>query len=298
MQGQEPNMQVAIHAGAAFTDEGRLLSSLQANGDMLAQYGVALFGPRRYRQVFKPAFEALNARPPMPDEIERIRGNLPTDPEMQRTIFTSDGFAGEKGTLLSDGQLYPSAGKRMSVLEEAFRDCQVELFLALRNPGSFIPKHLMSLTEEERKNAIRSNDLSHLSWIGMIEDIRDFAPDVQITLWANEDTPLIWGDILRSIGGLPDDAQIVDEYDLLISLLTDKGKALAKAILDAGSDQPKADTRDALAAVLDDHAQPEKIEEELDLPGWSEEIVDAFFELYEQDLSKLDSMTGVRVLKP
>lgn len=291
-------MQVAIHAGAAFTDEGRLLKSLQTNRDVLAQYSVALFGPRRYRQVFKPAFEALRTRPPMPDEIEGIRGNLPTDPEMQRAIFTSDGFAGEKDTLLSDGQFYPSAGKRMSVLEEAFHDCQIELFLALRNPGSFIPKHLMSLTEEERQNVIRSNDLSHLSWIGMIEDIRDFAPDVQITLWANEDTPLIWGDILRSIGGLPDNAQIVDEYDLLISLLTDKGKAQVKAILDASSDQPKADTRDALAAVLEDHAQPEKMEEELDLPGWSEEIVDAFFELYEQDLIRLDAMTGVRVLKP
>lgn len=291
-------MQVAIHAGAAFTDEGRLLRSLQTNGAALAQNRVSYFGPRRYRQVFKPAFQALNTRPPLPDEIERIRSNLPIQPEVARAIFSSEGFIGEKDSVLADGQFYPFAGKRVSVLEEAFSDCQLELFLALRNPGSFIPKYLMSLPEQAREDVIRNNDLSHLSWVEMIEDVHDFAPGVQITLWCNEDIPLLWGDVVRSVGGLAADVAIKDEYDLLISLLTEEGQSQAQAILDQVSTLSQAETRDVLADILANHAQPDKMEEELDLPGWSDEIIDAFSELYEQDLTRLETMAGVKVLKP
>ncbi|WP_282153484.1 hypothetical protein [Ruegeria atlantica] len=298
MQGLEPNMQVAIHAGAAFTDEGRLLRSLQANRDILTQDGVAFFGPRRYRQVFKPAFQALNTRPPLPDEIESIRDNLPIQPKVKRAIFTSEDFIGEKDVVLADGQFYPSAGKRLSVLEESFRDCQLELFLALRNPGSFVPKHLMSLPEQSREDVVRNNDLSHLSWVEMIKDVRDFAPGVQITLWCNEDIPLMWGDIVRSVGGLATDATIKGEYDLLISLLTEEGQSQAQAILDQVSTLSQAETRDILADILANHAQLDKMEEELELPGWSDEIIDAFSELYEQDLAGLETMAGVKVLKP
>lgn len=291
-------MQVAIHAGAAFTDEGRLLRSLQANGDVLARNGATFFGPRRYRKVFKPAFHALNTRPPLPNEFESMRGNLPIHPEAKRAIFTSAEFIGEKDLVLAGGQFYPSAGKRLSVLEEAFSDCQLELYLALRNPGSFIPKHLMSLPEQAREDVIRNNDLSHLSWVEMIEDVRDFAPAVQITLWCNEDIPLLWGDVVRNVGGLAADAAIKDEYDLLISLLTEEGQSQAQAILDQVSTLSQAETRDVLADILANHAQPDKMEEELDLPGWSDEIIDAFSELYEQDLTKLETMAGVKVLKP
>ncbi|WP_234416709.1 hypothetical protein [Ruegeria sp. Alg231-54] len=298
MQGQEPNMQVAIHAGAAFTDEGRLLRSLQANGDVLARNGATFFGPRRYRQVFKPAFQALNTRPPLPDEIESMRGNLPIHPEVKRAIFISEEFIGEKDVVIADGQFYSSAGKRLSVLEESFSDCQLELYLALRNPGSFIPKYLMSIPEQAREDVIRNNDLSHLSWVEMIEDVRDFAPEVQITLWCNEDIPLLWGDVVRSVGGLAADAAIKDEYDLLISLLTEEGQSQAQAILDQVSTLSQSETRDVLADILANHAQPDKMEEELDLPGWSDEIIDAFSELYEQDLTRLETMAGVKVLKP
>ncbi|MBO9444452.1 hypothetical protein [Ruegeria sp. R14_0] len=291
-------MKVAIHAGAAFTDDGRLLRSLQANREALAQNSVAFFGRRRYRQLFQPTFHVLNTRPPLPDEIETLRSSLSWGPEIKRAVFTNEGFVGDPDTRLSEGQFYPLAGKRMSVLQEAFGENRVELFMALRNPGSFIPKHLMSLPEDTRNETIRKNDLSHLSWVEMIEDIRDFAPKVKITLWCNEDTPFIWGDVMRYVGGLPDAVQIIGEYDLLISLLTDDGQEQAKALLDQDTAQSRAELRYALAQILEDHAQPDKIEEELDLPGWSSEVIDAFSELYEQDVATLEAMDGVRVLKP
>ncbi len=291
-------MQVAIHAGAAFTDEGRLLKSLQSNSDALAQSGVALIGPRRYRQVFKPAFDEMDNAPTANDRHERLRGVLPTGSGTRRIIFSSDNFAGETSIALWEGQLYPLAGRRMALLEQVYPDHEIELFMGLRDLGSFIPKLLMSLPEQDREDIIRGTDLSCLSWIGMIEDIRDLAPGVGITLWSSENTPFIWGDIIRAVSDMPEGTALTDENDLLLSLLDETGRNEALALIDQYEAPDKADLRDSLALVFEDHAQQDKIEEELDLPGWNAEIVEAFSELHEQDLARLVTMPGVRVLKP
>ncbi len=298
MQGQEPNMQVAIHAGAAFTDEGRLSRSLRANKNVLSEQGVATFGPRRYRQVFKPAFAAPPTRPLKPQEIDQVQAALPSDPQVRRTVFLSNDLIADGKSAIQHGQFYPLAGQRMSLLDQALGSTLVELFFSLRNPGSFVPKLLMSLPDADRENITRSTDLSCLSWTGMIDDIRDLAPEVKITLWSNEESPFLWGDIVRSISGLPEDTPIQGEHDLLLSLLTEAGKEKAQEIVSAGSDQNQASTRDALAEVLEEHARPDMVEEELELPGWNNEIVEAFSELYEQDLARLETMPGVRLLRP
>ncbi|WP_420586536.1 hypothetical protein [Ruegeria sp.] len=291
-------MQVIIHAGAAFTDDGRLLASLQKNAAALTEGKLSIFGPRRYRQVFKPAFDQLETGIVDTAEFEKLRNFLPDSPTDERAVFSSESFPGELSSALREGQLYPFAGRRMALLEDAFPNHQIELFIGLRNPGSFIPKLLMSLPQETRGNIIRDTDLSCLSWIGMIEDIRDLAPGVQLTIWRNEDTPFIWGDIIRAMGGLKKEAALPDENDLLLSLLDEMGQGKLRALVEQGADQDIPNQHDAMAQIFHDHAQHDAIEEELDLPGWSTEIVDAFSELYEQDMARLAKMSGVRMLEP
>jgi len=290
-------MQVVIHAGAAFTDEGQLLASLQKNSAALTESGVAVYGPRRYKQVFKPAFDKLETEDPFAGSLEKLREFLPNGPKIQRAVFSSASFAGEPATALSEGQLYPFAGRRMALLEEVFPDHQIELFFGLINPGSFIPKLLMSLPQSARAEVIRNTDLSCLSWIGMIEDIRDLAPGVQITLWCNEDTPFIWGDIIRGMGGFSDDTALVGQNDLLMSLLDETGQSDVRSLTELNPPLDKASLQERMERIFQDHAQQDRIEEELDLPGWSTDIVDAFSVLYEQDIARLAGMPGVRVLK-
>lgn len=291
-------MQVAIHAGAAFTDEGRVLSSLKKNSATLSATGVKFFGWRRYNRIFKPAFDKIEAEAVHLTSYQNLKAILPTGPDTRRAIFCSGKFAGDPADALKDGQLYPQAGRRMALLEQVYSDHQVELLMGLRNPGSLVPKLLMSLTEEAREDIVRNTDLSCLSWIGMIEDIRDLAPSVQITLWSDEDTPFIWGDVIRALSNLDEDVVLADEYELLTSLLDDTGREKVLELTGRDTQLGKSDLNNMLAQIFEDHAQPEKVEEELDMPGWSTEIVEAFSELYEQDLERLSTMPGVRVLRP
>jgi len=289
-------MKVAIHSGAAFTDEGGLLKSLQENGQTLRDHGVALYGPRRYRQAIRSPLQALEAGATQAALFENLRKAIPPDTGLHRTIISCPDFLGEISSAIRDGQFYPSAGQRIAFLDQALSDHQLELYFGLRNPGSFIPKVLAALPEKERQEILATTDLSCLSWLSVIEDIRDLAPQVSITVWANEDTPLIWGDIVRNLGALPEGTPLKAEFDLLSSLVSPAGRREIQTISEQDPLRDRTKLKDRLAAVFEAHAVHEEIEEELDLPGWSADVVDAFTLLYSQDLARLRSMPDIRVL--
>jgi len=52
------------------------------------------------------------------------------------------------------------------------------------------------------------------------------------------------------------------------------------------------------AAFLDKFAMEEALEEELDLPGWTEELVDSLTEIYDQDIYHLQRIPGVTLIAP
>ncbi|NVO57207.1 hypothetical protein HW561_15550 [Rhodobacteraceae bacterium B1Z28] len=291
-------MQVVIHAGAAFTDDGQLLGSLLANKSTLAQGQIMPLGPRRCRHFVKVISDALSQDEPLLDARKSLTAVLPSEPDAERVILSSDKFFGPRRTALQHGQIYPFAGKRMAFTDQLLENAKVELFVGLVNPGSFIPKILMSLHEQHRQAILDSTDLSCLNWVSMIEDLGDLAPEVQLTLWENEDTPLIWGDIMRAMAGVPDDVALQDEHALLLSLLTETGKQHLLELVQQQNAQDRNTFRDNLVTIFEAHAQPDEIEEELDLPGWNSEIVSAFSELYEQDLAKIETMPNVRILRP
>lgn len=291
-------MQVAIHAGAHFTDEGTLLKLLQTNAKAIGQHGAAYWGGRAYKNTFKPALGPVGERPPAEITLGRFRKIVPKAREINRAVLSSAEYIGERTTALMDGQFYSQAGKRLALLDQLFAEDTVELFVGLRNPGSYIPKVLMSLSPAEREGILRSTDLSCLSWLTMIEDVRDLAPDVKITLWSNEDSPLIWGDLARMLAGLPEDTPLESEYEFLSSLLSAAGKQELQQLTGQGLLPNDAGLKAELAKIFQEHAQIEAIEEEVELTGWDQDIVSAFTELYEQDLARLQSMPDIRFIKP
>ncbi|NOD92491.1 hypothetical protein GS636_06810 [Ruegeria sp. HKCCD4884] len=289
-------MRVIIHAGAAFADEGHILSSLVANRQMLAEMKTAPMGPRMSRQFVKIMSDALIHGTSIEETRDSLAPLFPQDVNLERVILSSDKFFGPRRTALQHGQIYPFAGRRTAFTETLLEGAQLELFVGLVNPGLFIPKTLMSIHEDHRRDILASTDLSCLSWLSMIEDLRELAPQFKLTVWENENLPLIWGDIVRAMTGLPTETLLADEYSFLSSLLTDAGQRQVQEILGRRTPLDLQGQREELAQVLEDQARPEQVEEELDLPGWNTDIFDAFTELYAQDMAAIRTMSDIRVL--
>jgi hypothetical protein len=51
--------------------------------------------------------------------------------------------------------------------------------------------------------------------------------------------------------------------------------------------------RKVVAAFLDKFALPERLEIEMEMPGWTDEIVQELTALYDQDVHRIASMPGV-----
>ena len=57
-------MQLILHTGAHYTEEDRLLKSLQSNHDLLAQAGTHVPSPATYRGLFRDTLNAMYKTPP------------------------------------------------------------------------------------------------------------------------------------------------------------------------------------------------------------------------------------------
>ena len=59
---------------------------------------------------------------------------------------------------------------------------------------------------------------------------------------------------------------------------------------------PEAQKREVMIAFLGKYAIEDALEEELDLPGWSESLVEELTEIYEHDMDEIAEMAGVRLI--
>ena len=60
----------------------------------------------------------------------------------------------------------------------------------------------------------------------------------------------------------------------------------------------EAQKRRVITAFLDKYALEEEIEEELDMPGWTEELVERMTALYDADVEIIRAMPGVTFITP
>jgi hypothetical protein len=54
--------------------------------------------------------------------------------------------------------------------------------------------------------------------------------------------------------------------------------------------------RRVIAAFLDKFVREDEIEEELDLPGWTEDLVDQLSDLYDEDIFDVQRVPGINMI--
>jgi hypothetical protein len=86
--------------------------------------------------------------------------------------------------------------------------------------------------------------------------------------------------------------------DLLASIMSADGMQRMASYVATHPPQNVVQRRRIVSAFLDKFALPEKIDVELDFPGWTESRIDALSDSYDQDVSRIMAMDGVKVLVP
>lgn len=291
-------MQVILHTGAHETDEDRLLKCLLGNRDGFSAAGVSVPGPGKYRYLLGDAFKAMETAEPSDQARDVLVDAILDDEIAERMILSHPYFFGAKGFAVSGEGFYHKAPERLGQLRQLFAGDEVQVFMALRNPAGFLPALLGGVDADRRDQVLGAIDPRGLRWSDMVARMRAAVPDVRITLWCHEDSPLIWGQILREMAGLPEDAKVQGGFDLLAAIMSKEGMQRFRAYLHTHPDMTETQKRRVMMAFLDKYALEDELEEVLDLPGWTEALVEELTELYDIDLGRIAAMDGVRLIEP
>ena len=293
-------MQVILHTGAHCTDEDRILKCLLRNAEAWRHEGVAVPGPSKYRKLLADAINKLKTAEPS-DEVREILLDaiVSEDPgQIDRLVLSNDNFFSVPKLMMQNGRLYLRAEARLRTLCSIFAEDDVELFMGVRNPATLLPAVFSATPHSDFSTFMEGVDPMHFRWSDLIRRISDELPHLPITLWCNEDTPLIWGQIIREMAGIELTRKITGAFDLFSSIISREGMKRFRAFLAENPDLNEMQKRRVMAAFLDKYALEDEIEEAVDLPGWDDAYVDMLTELYEDDLETIARMPGVTLITP
>ena len=286
-RGSATQMEIVFHIGANCTDGEKLIRSLALNTDALAAQGIAVPNPTRYRRLLRETMEALGGNPPGPGTRESLLSSILDDQGSRRLVMSNPTFICLPNRVFEGGEFYGVAAIKLRALRSLFPLDSIQLHMAIRNPATFVPALWEQVKRVNFSTFMGGMQPTSILWSEVVALIRRTLPEVPLTVWCNEDTPLIWAEIMRRLTGTAATQSMKGEYDLLMSIMSAEGMGRFLKYLGSHPPQTDAQTRRVIAAFLDKYVLADEIEEEVDLPGWDEALVARMTEIYEADIQRI-----------
>lgn len=291
-------MQVALHFGAPYTDENRLQLCLGKNRDRLAEVGTVIPRPSSYRKALRPVLHRFREGTGDDALREEFLADVAGDTYPDRLVFSTDTFLSVPRMSVREDQFYPGYPIRIDSFARLFDGAQIELFFAVCNPATYLQSLIKAHPGHDVDTLIDYSDPMQLRWSGFITRLREQFPHLPITVWCNEDSPLIWQEIIREIAGVDPTFDLDGAFDFLKEIMVEDGYKRFVSYLKQRPGITAVQQKRVIAAFLEKFAREELLEEDIDFPGWTEMHVDTLTELYDEDVYELERIPGVKFLTP
>lgn len=291
-------MQVVYHIGAHCTDEDRLLKSLLKNRGALQQHGVDVPGPSKYRKLIRQTLKSLDGAQPAVGAEAALLKSITDSENIKRLILSAEDFLTFASWTFINQNLYGNAISRIPALASLFPSADIEFHLAMRNPASFIPAVFARTSDIGFDQFMRGTSPYDVQWSSLVHSIRAAAPDAKLTVWCNEDTPMLWPRLMHSMAGGRLNTPYLGEADLLAEIMTADGVQRYTSYMQSHPPQNDAQHSRVITAFLDKFAVDDALEEDLDAPGWTQDLVDDLTLGFEEDLDLISGIAGVNFITP
>ena len=288
-------MRIVYHLGAHCTDEDRLVRCLLNNQAMLGDQGIVVPSPTQYRKLLRDTAVQLKGKPASVDMQAMVLDQIMQQDRADRLILSWDSFLSFPQWALR-GMIYPFAGERIRAFTHIFPEIGAEFHMALRNPATFLPALFEKQKVKGYAEFMEGTDPARLRWSDVIAQIRNQNPDAPLTIWCDEDTPLIWPEVLQAVSGHATGTVLADTDELLTSIMAPDGLARMRNYMEGHPPENALQRRRIVSAFLEKFALAERVEMEFDLPGWTPALVEQMTTAYQADLALIAGMDGVTVI--
>lgn len=290
--------EIAFHLGAPHTDNDQLTWSLRKDTELLHENGVLARRPGTYRKLLNEKVNELDGCQASPAEQDELLSTIVKDQPVNRLILSNSKFMGIPAWMFNNGIFYKNAGTNMARLQNLFPDHPCEIFLAIRDPATFVPETYLAQDEKGYDDFINGISLLDIRWSDVIASIQQANPDCPITVWCNEDSPVIWSTVLRKISGLKPDTYFKGGLDIINTIMSPEGGERLITYLQENPNLSEAQCHEVKAIFLEKFAISSAVEDVIDLHGWTDAIVDELTECYEDDIELIERMPGVDFIAP
>jgi hypothetical protein len=290
-------MRIVYHLGAHCTDEDRLVRCLLKNRATLADQGIAVPSPTRYRKLLRDTATQLRGAAASQETEAVILDQIMDETAADRLVLSWTSFLSFPAYAVGE-TLYANGGERLRSFTQIFPDIEAEFHLALRNPATFLPDLRGRAQGKGHDDILHGVDPLHLRWSDTIRNIKDTNPGVPLTVWCDEDTPLIWPEVLQAVAGHDPATELEDADELLALLMTDSGLARYHAYCREHPPQSVSHRRRIVTAFLEKFGRPETLSADAGAPGWTEDLVEDLTQAYLTDVERIARMPGVSMIEP
>lgn len=293
-------MQLVLHTGLHETDSDRLFKTLLRNREGLRPDGIAIPGPGKYRKLISEMLNALGDMTPAPDARDVLLDSILDQDtgHVDRLILSHENLFSVPKIAFQGGVVYRKAEQRLQTLRTIFSRDSMEVFISLRNPATFLPALLHATPHSDISQLLQGLDPAQIQWSDLIARITAALPGVPVPVWCDEDTPLIWGELIREFAGVEPTYPIIGAYSRMADITSQEGMTRFRSYLAEKPDLNEVQIRRIMVAFLDKYADPSKVEHEFDLPEWDDHLVQDLTEQYEEDVFDIGRMPGVTLIAP
>ncbi|MGB4826917.1 MAG: hypothetical protein WBP18_06500 [Paracoccaceae bacterium] len=290
-------MRIVYHLGAHCTDEERLVRCLLKNRSELSEQGIVVPSPTRYRKLLRDTAVQLKGATASIETQALVLEQIMDEDVAERLILSWDSFLSFPQWVLR-GTMYAFAGERIRAFTQIFPEIEAEFHLAIRNPATFLPALFEKQKGKSYEEFMENADPQQLRWSDVVTQIVTQNPGVPLVIWADEDTPLIWPEVLQAVSGHDDATELDDTDELLAGIMTPDGLVRMRNYVATHPPASILQRRRIVSAFLDKFALSDRVEMEFDMPGWSESMVAEMTAAYLEDVERIKAMPGVSFLSP
>ena len=291
-------MKIAMHLGVHLTDDLKLRTCLRANKQMLEAEGIIVPRARNFLNLMRSAANQVTSGDDVPGFSADLLASVQATEATRRLVFSAPGLLSKLHEAVDGSMFYPGARARMTAFRQLLADHEVEIFMAIRNPASFVPALLQDMKEFERAEMLQSLQATELRWSHLIAEMRETWPEAPITIWCDEDTPFIWHRVLRIVSGHEPETEFEGSFAWFETVMVDGGADKLAAYLQASPPVDDTHRQQVISAFLEKFCDTEKLDIDFSLTEWDETLVDVISQLYEDDMELIRTMDGVRLIQP
>ncbi|MEP5758070.1 MAG: hypothetical protein ABJ327_01930 [Litoreibacter sp.] len=292
-------MEVIYHLGVHATDEDQIANCLLRNAEQLNENGIKIPEPVKCREVLADAKFRLSSGETTSDIQRTTIEALGIDLEKTECLILSDpSFMGQSNQAIGDDALYPKLEENLSHLASIFGAHGTEFCIGLCNPAVFIPEVLKHSGGGDLQTFLNRSDPAQLRWSETLTRLKACAPGCKITVWANEDTPFTWREVLHAVSRQESGFIFEGMEEFYANFIAPRGIRRMKRRLRIHRPETDEAYKILVESFIRRFGQENLVETEINLPGWNTAYVDALSAQYDEDLAVVANMPGIRFINP